>query len=514
MRAMQSSMEKDTMPLARLASITKSFGGPPVVEDVTIDFAPGEVHVLAGENGAGKSTLMKILGGIVTGYQGTVEVGGHPMQFGSPAAATRAGISILHQELSLITEMSVADNLLLGVEPTRKGFRSASQTRASAKSLLETMGLDVDLDAPVKELSLSLAQLVEVAKALRGDPNVIAMDEPTSALNSQDAERLFTAIARLKEQGKAIIYISHKMDEIHRLADRITVLRDGRLIGTYGKGELTDESLIDLMVGGKKRAEEAARSSASVGSESLRLDKVSVQIGRRKVVQNASLEVRAGEVVGLAGLQGAGSSELMQAIFGGSGQIVSGEIAVNGEAYRAKDPRHAISRGIAFLTNDRKTSGLVLPLSVTENATLVSLPALSPGGWRSDRLEKLATESIAQQFRLRAPSLEAPVGSLSGGNQQKVALGKWILNRPKVLLLDEPTRGIDIGAKREIYELIQTWKAEGMAILLITSELPELLMLCDRILVMHRGQIVRTFTGQEATGEAVIDAAMGGEGAH
>ncbi|RYG49408.1 sugar ABC transporter ATP-binding protein [bacterium] len=340
------------------------------------------------------------------------------------------------------------------------------------------------------------------------------MDEPTSALNSRDAERLFAVIARLKAEGRAIIYISHKMDEIHLLADRISVLRDGRLIGTYRADELNDETLIDLMVGGKKRGEAAAASQGPQGAEALTLRGISVAEGRRSLVEDASLAVHAGEVVGLAGLQGSGSSELMQAIFGGAGQIVAGEMAVTGQPYRAKHPRHAISRGIAFLTNDRKTSGLVLPLSVKENATLVALPSLSPGGWRNDRRETAAAESIAQRFRLRAPSLDAPVGALSGGNQQKVALGKWILNGPKVLLLDEPTRGIDIGAKREIYDLIQTWKSEGMAILLITSELPELLMLCDRILVMHRGRIVRAFAGHEATGEAVIEAAMGAEGAH
>jgi ABC-type sugar transport system ATPase subunit len=336
------------------------------------------------------------------------------------------------------------------------------------------------------------------------------MDEPTSALNAQDAEKLFEVIDRLKAQGIGIVYISHKMDEIRRIADRITVLRDGRLIGAFAASDISDDRLIELMVGDKASTDSNSSSTPAATSDdvALTIDNLSVERDRRLVVQDASLSVVAGEVVGLAGLQGSGASELLQAIFGAGGKIVSGNIALFGRAYSPSVPRRAIAAGIAYLPNDRKTSGLVLPLSVAENAVLVGLPKLSPGGWRNQKREIQAAEAIARRFKVKAPTLDSPIAALSGGNQQKIALGKWLLNHPKILLLDEPTRGIDIGAKREIYALIDEWKRQGIAILLITSELPELLTLCNRILVMHRGRIVKQLSRQEATAEGVIHAAM------
>lgn len=499
--------------LIRMSSITKAFDGPPVLQEVSIEFQPGEVHVLAGENGAGKSTLIRILGGVIGGYSGEIHIGTESVRLQNPRDAARLGVALIHQELSLVPEMSVLDNLLLGVEPTKGGFRDLARSREEATQLLSEVGLELDLETPIRNLPIGICQLLEVAKALRSDARLIAMDEPTSALNSQEVERLFEVIAKLKGDGRAIVYITHKMEEIHRLADRISVLRDGQFIGTYPAGDLDDEALIALMVGGKKRAEEVSTTATELGAVALELQDVTVQIGRRTVVKDANLSVRAGEVVGLAGLQGSGASELMQAVFGGNGRFITGSAQLLGQPYHPRTPQHAIRKGLGMLTNDRKQSGLVLCRSVTENATLVALPRFSPLGWRNPKKEVEATEALSRQYQLKAPSLDVEIGSLSGGNQQKVALGKWTMISPKVLLLDEPTRGIDIGAKREIYALIEQWKAEGVAILLITSELPELLLLCDRILVMHRGHIVREFSGQEATGEQIIEAAMSSESA-
>ncbi len=501
---------RDRLPV-RMRGITKQYASQKVVDAVSVEFLPGEVHVLAGENGAGKSTLVKILCGAVGHYEGEIEIGDQPTRFATPHQAAQAGLSIIHQELSLIPEMSVVDNLVLGTEVCRFGFVRTASSREEARRLLAFVGLDLDIDTLVRDLPISLCQLVEIAKALRSAGRLIVMDEPTSALNSTDAERLFDVIAKLKADGRIVVYISHRMEEIRRLADRITVLRDGHHIGTYPASELTDDGLITLMVGDKEILTPASNSeNAGFGPAVLALRGVNVTRGPTTLVSNASLEVKAGEVVGLAGLQGSGCSELLHALFGSSGKA-TGEIEVLGRKFVPHNPKSSIKNGMALLTNDRKGSGLVLPLSVTDNTTLAALPSLSPRGWRKTANEQAAAAKMAKDFHLRAPSLDAAVGSLSGGNQQKVALAKWALTQPKLMLLDEPTRGIDVGAKREIYALIERWKSEGLAILLITSELPELLMLSDRIVVMHRGHVVRTLDRAEATGEKVIEAAMNKE---
>ncbi len=532
---------------------------------------PGEVHVLAGENGAGKSTLMKVLGGIVTDYEGTVEIGGETVRLRSPQDAARRGVAIIHQELSLVPTMTVADNLFLGEMPTQGGFVRRRAMDDAARAALAKVGLDVPTDTPMERLPIATQQLVEVAKALRHKGKVVVMDEPTSALNVQEAERLFGLIAELKDQGVGIVYISHKMDEIERLADRITVLRDGEWVATRPAAGLPVPELVRLMVGDKgvapvdgspwsRGAELSTEAQAIAQAEgrtvgealstpstweatsedssdavfaslpsadpptvlpssrpsfqgepssefALEVEGMTVVQNGRRVVDGVGLKVQAGEVVGLAGLEGSGNSALLLAIFGAFGRV-PGTVAIEGQRTTIRNPKDAIRKRVALLTSDRKTSGLVLPMSITGNATLAALPRLSKGGWRSDRKERDVAERAKADLSIRTASLDLPVGSLSGGNQQKVALAKWIETNPKVLLLDEPTRGIDINAKREIYALIEKWKAQGMAIVVITSELPELLLLADRILVMHRGHVVSEMARAEATADRVVHAAM------
>ena len=524
------------IPHVRLVGVTKAYGPATVLRDVSFDVLPGEVHVLAGENGAGKSTLIKVLGGIVTDYAGTVEIGGEAVRLRSPLDAAARGVAVIHQELSLVPSMSVVDNLFLGEMPTRGGFVARATMREAARAALARVGLDLSLDTPVERLPIAAQQLVEVAKALRRESRVVVMDEPTSALNVREAERLFALIDDLKANDVGVVYISHKMDEIERLADRVTVLRDGERVATRPAAELPVPELVRLMVG---RSGEGAPWSATPAEESnafasppstpfprvppsgrsslqgepspefaFAATGITVIREGRTVVDGASLTVRAGEVVGLAGLEGSGNSALLLALFGAYGRV-AGEIEVEGEPVAIRSPQDAIRHRMARLTNDRKGTGLVLPMSVAGNATLAALPRLSPGGWRSERREKVVAEKAKGDLGIRAATLEMPVGELSGGNQQKVALAKWIETDPRVLFLDEPTRGIDVGAKREIYALIEGWKARGMAIVVITSELPELLLLADRILVMHRGRVVSEMPRAEATADRVVGAAMG-----
>ncbi len=496
-----------------MTGITKRFGSNLVLESVDFDVLPGEVNVLAGENGAGKSTLIKILGGVLGGYEGRIEVNGKHVAPVNAREANALGVAVIHQELSLAPNMSVVDNLFLGSEPLAAGgFVSRSAERRRCQELLDNVGLDLEPDTIVDRLPIAARQLLEIAKALRHDAKVIVMDEPTSALSAPEVEKLFGLIGRLKSEGCGIVYITHKMEEIGRLADRITVLRDGKLVGVAPIAEMSPAKLVQLMVGtnGETKGNEAAVPTQAQQGVPPRFEirNVSVAIRGRKLVDDVSLSVQPGEVLGLGGLQGSGASELLMGLFGGNGPV-PGAVLVDGEKVVVRSPAEAIRKGIALLTNDRKTTGLVLPMSVTFNTALADLPRLCPGGIRRIGREKQAAERHAKTLSLRAHSLDMAAGELSGGNQQKVALAKWLQTSPKVLLLDEPTRGIDIGAKRDIYKLIREWTKAGMAILLITSELPELLELSDRIVVMHRGRVTAEFDHAHATPDGVIQAAMG-----
>jgi ABC-type sugar transport system ATPase subunit len=493
-----------------------------VLDDVSFDVRAGEVHILAGENGAGKSTLVKILAGIHERYDGEVVLRGRPVRFASPHEATGAGIAVIHQELSLIDSMSVSDNIHLGHESVRPGGILDRRLQARrAMAICQQLDLEfsaADVERPVEEFPLSIKNQIEIAKALATDGRILVMDEPTSALNRSEVEKLFGLIKTLRKRRWAIIYITHKMEEIYRLADRITVLRDGRWIGTAPAAECPEPKLIQWMIGrdlAPASAREGTRPSAGETAAALEVRELRVPHplpGRPPAVASFSVTVRPGEVVGLAGLQGSGATEILQGLFGIYGAVCGGEVRLAGTPFVPRSPRRSIARGLGYLTGDRKASGIVPAMSVVENMTLASLKRTSPGGLlRPDREATVAARQIdALGIRLASP--DQAVASLSGGNQQKVILAKWLEARPAVLLLEEPTRGIDIGAKSEIYSLMRGWTASGMAILLISSELPELMLLSDRILALHRGSVTAEFARGGATPEKILAAAMGAAG--
>jgi len=502
------------IPFLQMTGIGKDFSGVRVLEDVSFDLRRGEVHVLAGENGAGKSTLMKILSGVHTGYDGTIRWEGERVRFVSPQEAVARGISMIHQELSLIESLSAVDNIFLGRERVFPGgwIRHREQV-AQTQDLFRRLDLDVDLHRPIGEFPMSVRQMIEIARALAFDARLLIMDEPTSSLNEPEVIRLFALIRELK-QTCAIVYISHKMDEIYQLADRITVLRDGRHIITADAGALPQKELVRHLVGRELGAYFPVRQKTT-GSMALEAKQVSLPSPpdqSRVVIRDISFVARAGEIVGFAGLQGSGNSELFQGLFGVYRRELRGTITLEGQPYIPSSPRHAIASRLALLTHDRKGTGLIPEFSTGPNITLASLMNTSPGGWMHPGREHELATRYRQDLTIRLATMNQPVRELSGGNQQKVVLAKWLETRPRVLLLDEPTRGVDVGAKHEIYEWMNRWTEEGMCILLITSELPELLALADRILVMHRGAIGAEFSRADATQGKIIRAAMGEDG--
>ncbi len=500
-------------PIVVMRGIRKSFGPVEVLHGVDFDVLPGEVHVLAGENGAGKSTLIRILSGVYDDFSGELHVGGRPRRFSHPNEAVRAGIATIHQELSLVGSMSISDNLFLGREVSQRFGRVdfAFQESETAR-ILEQTELDFAPRQLVEELPISSQQILEIARALARDADLIILDEPTSALNEHEVDSLFERILELRRRGRGIVYITHKMEEIYRLADRITVLRDGGLVGTAASSELEPEELVKRMVARDLSLRSEAR-PAPTEAPALEVDDLCVthaSIKELSVVDNVSFTLQRGEVLGLAGLQGSGTSEVLQALFGALGRRVSGEVRLDGEPLELHGPRESVERGLVLLTNDRKSFGLAPELSVTHSVSLASLSRFCGyGGWVRREAESDAVRSLTEEFRLSAPSFDAPVRVLSGGNQQKVYLARCLLPEPRVLLLDEPTRGIDVGAKADIYDLMHGWVRQGIAILLITSEMDELLALSDRTLVMHRGRIAAEFTRETASKDGVLAAAMG-----
>ena len=491
-------------PLVTMRGVCKSFSGQRVLDRVDFDLLPGEVHVLAGENGAGKSTLIKILGGVHQADAGEVRVGGEPVRFRSVHQAGRAGVAIIHQELSLSPSMSVADNIFLGRESTgRFGLVRGRRQREAAAKALRRVGLDIDPRRTVGSLAIAVRQLVEIAKALSREARVIVMDEPTSALNKVDAERLFTLVAELTRRGRGVIYITHRMEEIERLADRTTVLRDGRRIVTAN--DLPRGELVRAMVG-RTLEEQIVREETGAGGDALlRVRGLSVAGATGPVVRDVDLTLRSGRVLGLAGLQGSGASELLHALFGD--RWWTGRVEVRGRPVRIRSPREAMDLGLALLTSDRATTGLCLGLTVRENVSMAVLGGL--GVLRRPGAERSAALAQVLALNIRCRGLGQAVRTLSGGNQQKVALGKWLATSPAVLLLDDPTRGVDVGAKHEIYELVNQWTAAGLGVVMTSGELPELLGLADDLVVMHRGVVTARLARSEATPERVIEAAMG-----
>jgi len=487
-----------------LSHIGKSFSGTRVLADVDFDLAPGEVHVLAGENGAGKSTLIKILAGAYQDYEGTIQLRGAPIRFRSPSDAARHGIAVIHQELSLVPSMSVLDNLFLGrATPGRERAGKAAE-------IFRRLSLDVDANQCVEDYPLAVQQMIEIGKALAIDARILIMDEPTSALNEVETDRLFAVVTDLKAQGCGIVYITHRMDEIYRLADRITVLRDGRNAGTAKASELAREQLIRWMVGREISGQFPTRRAAA-GAERLavRNFRVPGSMGKAWAVEDVSFTVRAGEILGVAGLQGSGNTELLHGLFGVYGAAATGEIRVDGQAASVASPSRAMSAGLALLTGDRKRAGIVPGLSVVSNVTLAALARFAPSGWIDTGAELAATAKHVESLGIRIASPQQEIQTLSGGNQQKVLIGRWLETAPRVLLLDEPTRGVDVGAKHEIYELMNQWTAAGISIVLITSEMQELLAMSDRIIVMHRGRMTAELAHGEFSQERILKAAMG-----
>ncbi|HEX7189983.1 MAG TPA: ATP-binding cassette domain-containing protein, partial [Thermoanaerobaculia bacterium] len=460
-------------PLLEMRGITKRFPGVLALDRVSFDLNPGEIHALVGENGAGKSTLMNILGGVYSyaTYDGEIFIDGAEQQFHGVRAAENAGIAVVHQELSLIPEFSIAENVFLGREPRRLGVIAFEDLYSRAQRVLDELQLKLDPHVPAGELGIGQQHLVEIAKALSRNARILVLDEPTAALTESEAEILFGILGRLRDAGAGIIYISHKLDEVFRIANRVTVLRDGRCVSTDETPAIGPQQLIARMVG---------REVSDVFPSVTRTPGEVVFEAR---VGDVSFHVRRGEVLGIAGLLGAGRTELLMAIFGGY-PGASAEVVVDGQRIDVRQPSDAIRAGIAFVTEDRKRFGLFLDQSVTTNLTLAAL--------RSIRDETTVAQRLVEELHIKTPSLSAEVATLSGGNQQKVVLAKWLLTKPAVLLLDEPTRGIDVGAKQEIYAEITRLAAEGMAIVLVSSELPEVLGLSDRVLVLHEGRITGT----------------------
>jgi ribose transport system ATP-binding protein len=500
--------------LLQMDHITKSFSGVKVLEDVFFDLFPGEVHVLAGENGAGKTTLIKILAGVHTDYEGDIRLNGKTIRFKSPQDAAESGISAIHQEMSLINAMTVVDNIFLGREQTYANvWMDYRRQKEIAQKLLTQLGIDVHLTMPVEEYPISVRQMIEIAKALAYDARIIIMDEPTSALNDLEVKRLFQIIQDLKQKKYAIIYISHRLEEIYKIGDRISVLRDGKYIGTSNADDLSSQELIRWMVG-REISQQFPDRLPYATKEYLKVANLYLPDpsgSKEWVVEDVSLSLKSGEILGIAGLRGSGKSELFHGLFGTYGKSVKGTIHLDGKTFHPQSPIQSIKQGLVLLTNDRKGTGLVLPMNVIRNISLSSLKAYSPRGWMQVQKETAAAANHMEAFGIKAHSMHQEVETLSGGNQQKVVFAKWLETRPKILLLDEPTLGVDVGAKHDIYSLMNQWTAQGMAILLITSELPELLAMSDRIMVMHRGRITAEFSRDEATQEKIIQAAMGDE---
>ncbi|HEV3477698.1 MAG TPA: sugar ABC transporter ATP-binding protein [Rubrobacteraceae bacterium] len=489
----------------RLQNVTKHFGGVTAVEDVDFDLRPGEVHALVGENGAGKSTLMKIVDGLYAPDEGRLEVEGQPAEFSSPRDAEAAGIAMIPQELDLFPELSVAENLFVGRKRprTRWGGLDRNTMRAEARRRLSSLGVDFDVTARVKRLSAANQQIVAIARALVGDARAVVMDEPTSSLTDREARQLFRIIEELTSGDVGVVYISHRLEEIFEIADRITVLRDGRHITTASASELDAEELVRLMVG-RPLNELFTRHPHEPGEVALEVKGLS----REGEFADVDLTLRRGEILGLAGLVGAGRTELAQAIFG-IRPAESGEILVDGEAARIHSPQAAMNRGIFYVPEERRSQGLILPFSIKNNITLSILDRISRFGL-VPRSERQTADRFAKELSIRGAAISEPVARLSGGNQQKVVVAKSLAREPSVLLLDEPTRGVDVGAKSEIYRLIDDLAREGKAILLISSELEEVLSMSDRILVMREGRIAGEFDREGATQERVMTAATGG----
>jgi len=491
-------------PLVHARNISKRFGGIQALDGVSLTLHAGEVHGLVGENGAGKSTLAKIIGGVYQPDHGDLLVDGQPVRFPAPRDALAIGIATIAQELALVPERSVMENVFLGVEPRRFGVVQTRELRRRYDALAARTGFGLRADALVGDLRIAERQKVEILRAMARDARLILMDEPTASLTADETERLLAIVRRLAAEGTAIVLVSHFLEEVLAVADQVTVMRDGRIVRTAPAADETVESLVAAMIG--RRIELAFPPLPLIAADAPIVLKAE-GLSRRGAIEDISLEVRAGEILGLAGLVGSGRSEIARALFGAD-RLDAGRISIDGNPVTIRTPRDAAAAGIAMLPESRKEQGLFMERTVRDNATIAMLPQLATGGVVDAGRERRVAQDAIATFDVRTPSIEAPVATLSGGNQQKVLFAKWLLLRPKILLADEPTRGVDVGAKRQIYELLTTLAKEGMAVLLISSEIEEVLGLSHRVLVLRAGRIVAEFAGVAATRDAVMSAAF------
>ncbi|MBM7648243.1 ribose transport system ATP-binding protein [Bacillus ectoiniformans] len=489
-----------------MTNIHKAFGKNQVLTGVDFDLLPGEVHALMGENGAGKSTLMNILTGLHKRDQGTIKINGEESTFASPKEAEKSGVAFIHQELNIWPDMTVLDNLFIGKElRTALGLLKTKEMKALAQKQFNKLSVSIPLEQEAGQCSVGQQQMIEIAKALMTNAEVIIMDEPTAALTEREIEKLFEVINALRKEGVSIVYISHRMEEIFAICDRITVMRDGKTVETQPIPETSFDEVVRKMVG-REITDRFPERKPVLGETALEVKGLT----KSGVFSDIHFSVKAGEVVGVSGLMGAGRTEIMRAIFG-LDAYDHGEIKLFGQSVQLKTPQQAVEHGIGFITEDRKGEGLILDFSIKDNIALPNLVSFAPKGWIDEKGEKDFVDLLIKRLTIKTESAETSAKNLSGGNQQKVVIAKWIGIGPKVLILDEPTRGVDVGAKREIYQLMNELTDRGVAIIMVSSELPEVLGMSDRILVVHEGRISGELTKEEATQEKIMTYATGGQ---
>jgi rhamnose transport system ATP-binding protein len=488
--------------ILEMQHISKSFAGVHALRDVSFDLRPGEVHALLGENGAGKSTLIKIITGVHQPDAGEIRLNGQRVAFGNPLESRQHGIAAIYQEPSLFPDLDIAENIFVGRQPTRGAGQVAwGQMYQDAADLLDSLGVELEPKTKARNLSVAQQQMVEIARALSVHAKILIMDEPTSSLTLAEVDDLFRIVRQLREAGTAIIFISHRLEELFQLADRVTVLRDGAYVGTKTIGEVTTDSLIQMMVG-RTLADMFPKLDVEAGKVVLQVEGLS----REGLFRDVSFELRQGEILGMAGLVGAGRTDVARAIFG-IVPATTGMIKINGQPVKISSPEQAMRLGLAYVPEDRQHHGLILPLPISQNITLPILSAFARMGWLNGRGEQETARQAAIQMEVKAAGLWQKVRELSGGNQQKVVLAKWLTTKPRILILDEPTRGIDVGTKAAVHGLMSQLAAQGMAIIMISSELPEVLGMSDRILVMREGRLTAQFSRAEATQEKIMLAA-------
>jgi ribose transport system ATP-binding protein len=495
-----------TQPLLEMRGVSKRFPGVQALDGAELTIDPGEILAVVGENGAGKSTLMKILSGVHSPDSGTILMNGQKVQPRDPIhARDQLGVSIIYQEFNLAKDLSVAENIFLGRLPTRRGFLQHDQLHRMAIEFLAMLGTDLDPRVPVSHLSVAQQQMVEIAKAISYQATLLIMDEPTAALTSRETDALFKVARGLRDKGVGIIFITHRLDEVFEIADRVTVLRDGKTVGTRLIGELDRGKVVRMMVG-RDLSEIYAAKEQPVGKPLLEVDQLSVP----HLLDDITFKLHQGEILGLFGLLGSGRTELARALFG-IGPAPHGRVRIDGRQTVVRSPADATKIGLAYVPEDRKQHGLVLPMSVRENSTLSVLQSLTRLTMVRPAMERQLTDRFIGELDIRTPSREQAVNNLSGGNQQKVVLAKWLASNPRVLILDEPTRGVDVGAKAEVHSIVADLARKGVGILMISSDLPEVLHMSDRVLIMHEGRLTGAFSREEATEELIMLAATGSE---